>query len=404
MLTISMPGAGYIGGPLGGAMLSVSGLLSGKAFCGSPAERLRYSREPRPVVVWNLTRSCALRCLHCYNDSRDRTFEGELAAEEAASVIDGLSAFGVPAIIFSGGDPLTRADIFYLAEYAGAKGIRTVLSTSGVLIDGPAARKIKEAGFSYAGVSIDGNEETNDRLRGSKGSFKKALDGIRRLKEQGIPTGIRLTLSRGNIGELPFIFDLIENEGLERGYFAHLVYSGRGNAFSREDLGYAETRAALDYIFERAAGFIEKGARKEIVTGSNDADGAYLYLKVKESDPERAEAMRRLLFGRGGNTAGVNIACIDNLGMVHADQFWQGHPLGSVRERPFGEIWKGPEPLLNALRDRKAFIKGRCSWCSFFDICGGNSRARAASAYGDFWAEDPACYLTDEEIGIRLGK
>ncbi|MBW7957416.1 MAG: radical SAM protein [Deltaproteobacteria bacterium] len=383
-------------------MLSVSGILSGKTSGSSRTERLRYSRESRPVVVWNLTRSCTLSCLHCYNDSRDRAFDGELSTAEAVSVIDSLSVFGVPAIVFSGGDPLTRDDIFHLAGYAGSKRIRTILSTSGVLIDEPAAKRIKKAGFSYAGVSIDGSEETNDRLRGSKGSFKKALDGIRCLKGLDIPTGVRITLSRNNAGELPFIFDLIEKEGLERGYFAHLVYSGRGGAFSREDLGYAETRAALDYIFERAAGFIEKGVHKEIVTGSNDADGAYLYLKLRESDPEKAEAMRGLLSGRGGNTAGVNIACIDNLGRVHADQFWQGHPLGSVRERPFGEIWRGPEPLLNALRDRKAFIKGRCNWCSFFDICGGNSRARAASAYGDFWAEDPACYLTDEEIGIKL--
>lgn len=381
-------------------MLSVSGLLSGKARVhSSRTERLRYSREPRPVVVWNLTRSCTLKCLHCYNDSQDRAFEGELTAMEAASLIDGLSAFGVPAIVFSGGDPLMRPDIFSLAGYAGSKGIRTVLSTNGVLIDKAAARRVKEAGFSYAGVSIDGGEETNDRLRGSKGGFRKALDGIRRLKDLGIPTGIRLTLSRSNIGELPFIFGLIENEGLERAYFAHLVYSGRGGAFSREDLARDETRAALDYIFSRAEDFMERGAATEVVTGSNDADGAYLYLKLKESDPEKAEAVRGLLSRRGGNTAGVNIACIDNLGMVHADQFWAGHPFGSVKERPFGDIWRGPEPLLDALRDRKAHIKGRCRLCSFFDICGGGSRARAASAYGDFWAEDPACYLSDEEIG-----
>ncbi len=386
-------------------MLSVSGLLSGKATClKSQTERLRYSREPRPVVVWNLTRSCTLRCMHCYNDSRDRAFDGELTTAEAATVIDGLSAFGVPALIFSGGDPLTRDDIFTLSGHAVSKGVRAVLSTSGVLIDKAAAKNIKNAGFSYAGVSIEGGEETNDMLRGSKGGFKRALEGIRRLKDLNVPAGVRMTLNRSNARELPFVFDLIEREGLERGYFAHLVYSGRGGAFSGEDLGYAETRAALDYIFERAAGFIGKGVNKEIVTGSNDADGAYLYLKLRESDREKAEAVRGILSGRGGNTAGVSVACIDNLGMVHADQFWPGHPLGSVRERPFAEIWKGPEPLLDALRDRKAFIKGRCRWCSFFDVCGGNSRARAASAYGDFWAEDPACYLSDEEIGIGLGR
>ena len=384
-------------------MLSVSKLLgSGISRRGSGAESVRYLRENRPVVVWNVTRSCPLSCVHCYNDSGKKTYPGELSTREALSVIDGLASFKVPAIIFSGGDPLQRPDIFELIEYAGSKDVRTILSTNGILIDKDTAERIKDSGIVYVGVSIDGNEEVNDRLRGMQGGFKKALNGMRLCRDLGLVVGVRFTMSKKTIGELPFIFDLLEAEGIHRGYFAHLVYAGRGEKFSREDLDHNETRKAVDYIFDRAESFIKTGAKKDIVLGSNDVDGVYLYLRLLKNDPEKAAAVRKLLAGRGGNSSGVSLGNIDNLGDVHADQFWSHHSFGNVKERSFEEIWtNSADPLLNALKDRKGFVKGRCAKCDFFDICGGNYRVRAEFATGDIWAEDPACYLSDDELGIR---
>jgi len=384
-------------------MLSVSKLLgSGISRRGSGAESVRYLREDRPVVVWNVTRSCPLSCVHCYNDSGKKTYPGELSTREALSVIDGLASFKVPAIIFSGGDPLQRPDIFELIEYAGSKDVRTILSTNGILIDKDTAERIKDSGIVYVGVSIDGNEEVNDRLRGMQGGFKKALNGMRLCRDLGLVVGVRFTMSKKTIGELPFIFDLLEAEGIHRGYFAHLVYAGRGEKFSREDLDHNETRKAVDYIFDRAESFIKTGAKKDIVLGSNDVDGVYLYLRLLKNDPEKAAAVRKLLAGRGGNSSGVSLGNIDNLGDVHADQFWSHHSFGNVKERSFEEIWtNSADPLLNALKDRKGFVKGRCAKCDFFDICGGNYRVRAEFATGDIWAEDPACYLSDDELGIR---
>ena len=384
-------------------MLSVSKLLgSGISRRGSGAESVRYLREDRPVVVWNVTRSCPLSCVHCYNDSGKKTYPGELSTREALSVIDGLASFKVPAIIFSGGDPLQRPDIFELIEYAGSKDVRTILSTNGILIDKDTAERIKDSGIVYVGVSIDGNEEVNDRLRGMQGGFKKALNGMRLCRDLGLVVGVRFTMSKKTIGELPFIFDLLEAEGIHRGYFAHLVYAGRGEKFSREDLDHNETRKAVDYIFDRAESFIQTGSKKDIVLGSNDVDGVYLYLRLLKNDPEKAAAVRKLLAGRGGNSSGVSLGNIDNLGDVHADQFWSHHSFGNVKERSFEEIWtNSADPLLNALKDRKGFVKGRCAKCDFFDICGGNYRVRAEFATGDIWAEDPACYLADDELGIR---
>lgn len=380
-------------------MLSVSKLLEGLPE-KNRAEDARYSRAQSPVVVWNVTRECLLSCVHCYNSSGNKSYPNELTANEAVKTLDGLADFNVPAIIFSGGDPLMRPDIFSLIGHAASKGIRPVLSTNGVSIDRDTARRIRDAGVAYAGVSLDGSEETNDSLRGMAGGFKRALQGIRHCLNAGLVTGIRFTMSRKNIQDLPFIFSLIESEGVQRGYFAHLVYSGRGGRFSREDLDHGQTRAALDLIFQRARDFTSRGLKKDIVTGSNDADGVYLYLRLREEDPALGEKARALLEARGGNSSGVSLANIDSLGEVHPDQFWTSHSFGNVKERPFKDIWTDvSDPLLGALRNRKGLVKGRCSRCAHFAICGGSYRARAEFATGDPWAEDPACYLTEEELG-----
>lgn len=383
-------------------MLSVSKLLEGKsAVERSRTDEARYKRAPVPVVVWNLTRSCTLSCVHCYNSSGAKSWPGELTTEEAFAAVDSLADFKVPAIIFSGGDPLTRPDIFSLIEQARSRGIRAVLSTNGITIDATVSRQIKDAGVSYVGISIDGSQKVNDTLRGMDGGFEKALTGIRHCVRLGLQTGLRFTMSKKNINELPFIFDLLESEGVQRGYFAHLVYSGRGGRFSSEDLDHNQTRAAVDYIFERAGEFIKRGLDKDIVTGSNDADGVYLYLKLRDKDPVKAGWARALLESRGGNSSGVSLANIDNTGEVHPDQFWTSCSLGNVKKRPFGQLWTDTSnPLIKALRNRKELVKGRCSRCAHFSMCAGNYRARAEFATGDPWAEDPACYLTDKEISI----
>lgn len=383
-------------------MLSVSKLLgiTGKEReTVKAADSARYSRQEKPVVVWNITKSCNLACVHCYNDSSNKTYPGELTTDEALSVINDLAAFKIPAIIFSGGDPLLRRDLFTIIGRAKTLGVRSILSTNGISIDRQAAQRIKDSGVIYAGVSLDGGEEVNDKLRGMRGGFKKALDGIRNLKEAGLVVGVRFTMSRKTIGELPFIFDLIEKEDIERGYFAHLVYAGRGEKFSREDLSHEETREAVDYIFARARDFIDRGLHKDVVTGSNDVDGVYLYLKLRAEDPAKAAKVLKLLEGRGGNSSGVSLGNIDNLGEVHPDQFWTERSFGNVKDRPFGEIWTDlSDPLLKALRNRRGLVNGRCSKCQFFSICNGNYRVRAEFATGDMWAEDPACYLTDHEL------
>lgn len=390
-------------------MISVSRLLCGFA---APGDYLRYragddskpkkgASEQRPIVVWNCTRRCNLHCVHCYANSSDRTYNGELSTVEAKSFIEDLSDFGVPVLLFSGGEPLLRDDIFDLAAHARNLGIRPVLSTNGTLITEEVAQRIKEIGFGEAGISLDGVGASNDRFRGLKGAYDAALRGIRNCITLGQKVSLRFTITRSNYRDIPAIFDLIEQEKIDRACFYHLAYVGRADRMRADDPSAEETRAVVDLISQRTLDLHKRGLHKEILTVDNHADGVYLYRKVQIEQPERAAEVFELLSRNGGNNSGLRIGAVDNLGNVHADQFWWHYAFGNIRERKFGDIWLDTsDPLMRGLKDRKPLLKGRCASCQYLDICKGNLRVRAEAAYGDVWAEDPACYLTDEEIGI----
>jgi len=355
----------------------------------------------KPVVVWTMSRRCNLRCVHCYSDSENRDYPGELTVEEAKRMLDDLAQFQIPALLLSGGEPLAHPHLFELAAYAKQVDLRLTLSTNGTLIDRETAEQIQHVGFSYVGISFDGLGKINDQFRGKRGAFEAALNGVRHLKAVRQKVGLRFTLTRRNFEALPQIFELVEQEGIDRVCFYHLVYSGRGSRMAKDDLTHEETRDVLDQICAWAIALQSLGREVEILTVDNHVDGVYLYLKLLQADPERAKLVRQLLEHNGGgaNSSSVGIANIDSYGDVHPDQFWQTHTLGNVRKRPFSEIWTdNREPLLAALRDRLPHLKGRCASCRWKALCGGSFRVRALQATGDPWAPDPACYLTDEEI------
>ncbi|MFH1169688.1 MAG: radical SAM protein [Chloroflexota bacterium] len=380
-------------------MISITRLLVDAV---GPGDHLRYEKkaEPRPVVVWNCTRQCNLSCIHCYASAGSRRSRGEMDTPAAEAFIRDLADFGVPVLLFSGGEPLMRADLFHLAGLAKGLGLRLALSTNGTLITEEAAGELSRLNFAEVGISLDGIGRDNDRFRGQEGAFQQALAGIRNCVARGLRVSLRLTITRFNYQEIPAIFRLIEAEGINRACFYHLAYSGRGSGLRREDISHAQKRAVLDTICEHTLDFQRRGLNKEILTVGNHADGVYLYLKARQQDPPRAEKMLGLLRTNGGNNSGVRIGSVDDTGNVHPDQFWWHYSLGSVRRRKFGDIWLDTsEPLMRGLKDRRGLLKGRCTRCHYLDLCNGNLRVRAEAVSGDVWGEDPACYLTEEEIG-----
>jgi 12,18-didecarboxysiroheme deacetylase len=364
-----------------------------------PSHLLQFSRDKKPVVVWNMTRRCNLRCVHCYSSSQNIRYGNELIPAEAKAMIRDLATFGSPVILFSGGEPLMHRGLPELARYAVDQGMRAVISTNGTLITRQNAAAFKEIGLSYVGVSLDGMKVTHDHFRGVEGAFDTAMKGIRTCRDLGIKVGVRFTINRHNVEDVPAIFDLLEKENIPRCCFYHLVYSGRGSKLIGEDLSHDQTRALLDLIMDRTKDLFSRGLEKEILTVDNHADGPYLYLRLQKENPGRAAEVLELLKMNEGNSSGNGIACISWDGEVHADQFWRGISFGNVRKRPFSEIWMDTgNALMAKLKDKKPYVTGRCAQCRWLDICAGNFRARSEAVTGDIWAPDPACYLTDEEI------
>lgn len=379
-----------------------------RILCGVSRETdsLRYDIEEkngtRPVVVWNSTRRCNLHCIHCYSESQDKDYPDELSHEEALSLIDSLAEYRVPVLLFSGGEPLMRPDLMELGSYAGKKGLRTVLSSNGTLINPLKASELKKAGFSYIGISLDGMGDINDRFRGKAGAFKEALQGIKNCRQAGLRVGVRFTITNYNYESVPGIFELLLSEDIPRCCFYHLVYSGRGSKIMEHDLEHAKKRDLMSYIFRRTRELHQEGRTRDILTVDNHTDGVFLYLTLLKEGSPRAKVAYDLLKLNGGNRSGIAIGCISNTGEVYADQFWRHHSFGNIRSRKFGEIWEDTsDPLMKGLKNRRPLIKGRCALCKYYELCGANFRVRAEAVYGDVWAPDPACYLTDEEIGIK---
>jgi len=365
-----------------------------------PARLLQFSSDLRPLVVWNVTNRCNLRCQHCYLSAEDRSYRDELTTEEAKAFLSDLGDMGCPVVLFSGGEPLVRPDVFELAGFGTNAGLRVVFSTNGTLITPEVAQRLTAAGVKYVGVSLDGAREVHDRFRGKAGCFEAALEGLAHAAAAGLNTGVRFTVNKANVDDLPAVIDAVVAHHVPRFCMYHLVYTGRGEEMMDLDTDLHEKRRIMDFITTRTQELHAAGTNLEILTVDNHADGVYLYRYIEQHQPERAAEVKQLLEMHGGCSAGEKISNVDPRGNVHPCQFWPHLTLGNVRERPFSQIWRDESnPLLKALRSKPAHLKGRCGACSFNHLCGG-CRIRAEKVTGDLWEADPACYLTDREIGI----
>ena len=376
-------------------MISLSKLVAGEATVSKhityggdssfiPKKLKEFASSFRPIVVWNITNRCNLRCLHCYASANSDV--RELTTEQCFQILDSLAEFKVPLILFSGGEPLLRDDIFEIAGYAKKKGIKSVLSTNGTLIDRDVAENLRV--FEYVGVSLDGLASTNDRFRGVEGAYERAFNGLLKASEV-VLSGIRFTVSKYNYRDVLPLIKMARENDIPRFCLYHLVPAGR--AEFRDDINNAERRMLVDNLLKEA-----EREGMEIMTVDNPSDGVYTYLRLKEIDSEKAEMAFEFLKFRGGDSSGIRLACIDHNGNVHPNQFWWDYTIGNVLREPFEKIWSGEDELLKKLREKTKYLRGKCGRCRYKEICGG-FRVRAYR-YGDLWGEDPSCYLSEEEI------
>jgi radical SAM protein with 4Fe4S-binding SPASM domain len=388
-------------------MLSITNLLCDHR-AGNEALRYGHTRRapreradeiPRPVVVWAVTKACNLRCVHCYASADANPAPGELTPSEGHALLEDLRRFNVPAVLFSGGEPLHRPDTLELIEYAQSLGLSCTLSTNGLLIDETVADQLADIGLKYVGISLDGSEAQHDKLRGMKGAFAGSLAAIDRCRARGIKVGVRFTAHALNQFDLDEIFDICLTHDVQRLCVYHLAYAGRGGKMQKVDLSAQQTRNLVNHIFARSELEHAHGSALEVLTVGNHADAAYLLLMLEKTNPQRAAELRDRLQGTGGNRSGCNIASIDPVGNVHYDQFSWHYNCGNIRNQPFSQIWsEAADPRLATLRGRKSHLPARCQSCRFVDVCNGNLRTRAEAATGDWLGEDPSCYLSAEEV------
>lgn len=373
-----------------------------KLYCGLAGEsdHLRYSSagSSGPVVVYNCTSRCNLKCLHCYSSSNKSQSSNELTTSQAKQLLCELAEFNCPVILFSGGEPLLRDDLFELLAEAKKLGLRTVISTNGTLVDLATAERLSSSGVSYVGVSIDGEERFHDEFRAAKGNYKAAIAGIENCQKAGIKTGLRFTITKANFEQIPAVFDIAASLNTRRICFYHLIRTGRAKQLDKQILTSQQTHHAVDAIIEKTDDFVRKGLIDEVLTVGNHADGPYLLLKLPK-ETKNYEWAGQLLLTNGGNRTGEKIVSVRWDGSVHPDQFWLNYSLGNVKDKTFRQIWDdSSEPVLNKLRNKSEFADPRCLACRWFDLCKGNFRFLGNDADEQNWLNEPACYLTDEEI------
>lgn len=349
------------------------------------------------IAIWNFTNRCNLSCLHCYSKA-DLDAVDILSTADIMDTLPKLKANGIKFLIFSGGEPLTRKDLFEIAGRCKELGIVTYLSTNGLYVKQSNAEKILDA-FNYIGISIDGSPEVHDKFRGLKGSFAESMKAVDLLNSFGkTKVGIRFTITKDTYDDLAFIFDLAEQHAIPKVYISHLVYSGRGLENLEMDLSKEQRIAAVNYILDKAFEYHETNRDIEIVTGNMEMDAILFYDRFAEKYPQHADEMKRRLIQWGGNSAGRKLLNIDSEGFVKPDPFFPAK-IGNILHQDFSDIWTNhPVPLLQKLRVHPRELLGKCKSCRYLDICNGGSRSRAYAIYGDMWAEDPSCYLSEEKI------
>lgn len=388
-------------------MIDLTRLIAG---LDNRPEQIRYERRDVddalvPLVVWNTTPACNLACKHCYFGACDDRVDAEFTTEEAKSFIDSLADANVPVLVFSGGEPFIREDIAELTRYARDQGLRPIASSNGTFLSEARAETVAEAGMQYVGVSLDGVGATNDEFRGMDGAFERALEGLRNARDAGMGTGIRMTMTEETVADVPDVVDLLVEEDVDRVNVFHLIYAGRGNDITDADLSFHRTRQVLDYLYDRTTEIAAEHPDKQVLTAGNYADAIYLYEKIREDRPERADRARELLFDDGpgrvvkNGDAGPKVVNVDHRGDVHPSMFLSQYTMGNVREQSLSSILEESK-LWNKLAEPSDHLTGKCGRCPWKEVCGGNSRARAAAVMDDLWASDPRCYLTPTE---RLG-
>ncbi|MBQ9452442.1 MAG: heme b synthase [Desulfovibrio sp.] len=355
---------------------------------GSPACRL---------IAWEVTRSCNLACKHCRAEAHADPYPGELTTQEAKVLIDSFPQVGRPIIIFTGGDPMMRPDVYELVAYTHAKGLVCAFAPNGTLITPETARNIREAGVNRCSISIDGPDAaSHDSFRGVPGAFDASLRGIGFLKEAGVPFQINTTVTRNNLASFPQIFNLCKQLGAAAWHIFLLVPMGRAAGLADQVITATEYEKVLHWLYD-----FRKGTDMHLKATC----APHYYRIMRQRAREEGLAVTPEFFGMDAFTrgclGGTGFCFISHVGQVQPCGYLE-LPCGNVRETPFPRIWR-ESTYFRQFRNQSCY-KGKCGVCEYHKVCGG-CRARAYSMHGDHMAEEPLCsYIPTKLRATTEGK
>ncbi len=345
------------------------------------------------LIAWEVTRSCNLACKHCRAEAHTEPYEGELSTEEAKALINTFTEVGDPIIIFTGGDPMMRKDVYELASYARTKGLRCVMSPNGTLIDAEQAKKIKEAGFARCSISIDAADaKGHDNFRNVPGAFEASMRGIEHLKAEGVEFQINTTVTKSNLHTFKQIFELCEKIGAVAWHIFLLVPTGRATDIMEEVITAEEYEEVLHWFYD---------FRKSTSMHLKATCAPHYYRIMRQRAKEENLPVNMENFGMDSMTRG----CLGGTGFCFISHVGQVQPCGyldldcgNIKETPFPEIWKS-SPWFLKFRDQSAY-EGKCGVCEYHKVCGG-CRARAYTMDDNPMAKEPLC--TYEPKTVKKG-
>jgi radical SAM protein with 4Fe4S-binding SPASM domain len=316
----------------------------------------------------------------------------DFSTEEAYRVLDDIVSYASPVVVLSGGEPLSRADVFDIAKYGTGKGLRMCLATNGTLVNDEVCAKIKASGIRIVSLSLDAADEAvHDDFRNQKGAFAGTINAARLFKQHGIEFIINSSFTKRNQEQIPLVYKLAKELGATAWYMFMIVPTGRGEEIMKELITKEDYDGILDWHYD-----MEKEEDLMLV---RPTCAPHYYRVVLQKAKQEGEAFKRrtLKFSTGGSKgclAGQLICLIDVDGNVLPCSYFP-LPAGNVRTQTFKEIWENSE-LFKNLRDFKSY-KGRCGACEFVNVCGG-CRARAYAVNGDYLAEEPFCGYTPMKL------
>ncbi|OEU65893.1 MAG: heme b synthase [Desulfovibrio sp. S3730MH75] len=344
---------------------------------------------PLRLIAWEITRSCNLACKHCRAEAHPEPYPGELSTEEAKALIDTFPETGNPIIIFTGGEPLLRHDVFELVAYAKSKDLRCVMAPNGTLLTAENSVRLKEVGIERCSISIDAlSAEHHDEFRGEKGAFDASMRGIQFLKDAGIEFQINTTVTRNNLHMFKDIFNLCKDLGASAWHIFLLVPTGRASELGNQVISAEEYEEVLNWFYD-----FQKTTDMQLKATCAPHYHRILRQRAKEDGiPVNFENFGLDAVSRGC-LGGVGFCFISHTGQVQPCGYLE-LDCGNVRDIPFPQIWSKSQQFLN-LRN-PAVYDGKCGYCEFEKVCGG-CRARAATMEDNYLGPEPLCSYTPKK-------